>query len=64
MSTFLDKLRNEPAVVVAAFVAVAALFGVRVSDASASGATQTISFLVPIIGGLVTRHHVTPARKP
>lgn len=60
MHVFLRKLRDEPAMVVAAIVAVLALFGVNVTDNNADLITQVLAVLVPLVGGAVTRQQVTP----
>lgn len=57
MRTFFDRLANEPALVVAAVLAVAALFGKDLSEFAGF-----IESAVVIVAGFVVRSQVTPVR--
>lgn len=61
LRAFLDRCATEPALVIGIVTAALALVGIRVSDASASTATQLLAALAPIIAGAITRSKVSPA---
>lgn len=60
MTTIIDKLRNEPAMVVATVLAFLAYFGVRLSEEQASAVSQLVTVLGPLLAGLIIRRQVTP----
>jgi len=60
MTALADKLRTEPAMVVAGILALATLLGVRFSQEQASALSQILTVLGPLIAGLIIRAQVIP----
>jgi len=60
MTPFIERLRDEPAMIVAAILAVATLLGVRLSEEQASALSQILTVLGPLLAGLVIRSQVIP----
>lgn len=60
MTTILDRLRHEPALVASTVLAFIAFLGVRLSEEEASTVSQLVTVLGPLLAGLVIRSQVTP----
>lgn len=56
-------MTREPAMIVAAIVAVLAVLGIQVAPEQSDAVTAGVAAVVAIVGGLVTRSQVTPAGK-
>jgi len=61
MTAFAQRLRDEPAMIVAAILAIATLVGVKVSQDQASALSQILTVVGPLVAGLVIRSQVIPA---
>ncbi len=60
MNALAQRLRDEPAMVVAGILAIATLIGVKVSEDQASALSQILTFVGPLIAGLIIRSQVIP----
>lgn len=63
MTPILNRLRNEPAMLVSTVLAFLAYLGVTVSEQDASTITQLVTVLGPIVAGVLIRQQVTPNSK-
>lgn len=62
MSTLLDRIRNEPALISGLVLAVAALFGLDAKDIDVATIEGLVVFVVPLLASVVVRQRVTPVR--
>jgi len=60
MNALAEKLRTEPAMIVAGILAIATLVGVRFSQEQASALSQILTVLGPLVAGLIIRSQVIP----
>lgn len=60
MNALAQRLRDEPAMIVAAILAIATLVGVRLSEDQASALSQILTVAGPLLAGLVIRSQVVP----
>jgi len=60
MNPLIERLRTEPAMIVAGLLAIATLVGVKVSEDQASALSQILTVLGPLLAGLIIRSQVIP----
>lgn len=63
MSSFLARIRNEPALLRGVIASVVLLFGMQVADADLDAIIQVVVLFIPIVQAAATRAKVTPVAK-